>query len=68
MVKSVFVCVVDDNECETVDCGAAVCENIPGSYRCMCPDGTETKTGSCGGEFCEHWLSLYAVASFFLLN
>ena len=42
----------DDDECassKTNNCsGSLVCENLPGSYRCVCPEGTTlTPSGNC---------------------
>ena len=48
-----FSCSVDDDECETASCGAAVCKNTPGGYDCVCPDGSITTTESCESECSE---------------
>ncbi len=55
----IFVSIVDDNECDTADCGSAMCKNTPGSYQCVCPGGIVTDTGSCDGK----WYALTACMS-----
>ena len=48
----VLLCVIDINECadSTPDCDVnAVCNNILGSYKCMCEDGFHGNGTNCTG-------------------
>lgn len=58
-------CYVDINECaeQPTLCGpAGTCQNVPGSYRCVCPRGYRTdSTGTrCIGKLCFYFL-LYII-------
>ncbi|KAJ6650591.1 hypothetical protein lerEdw1_005925 [Lerista edwardsae] len=37
----------DINECESNECGDLECINLPGSYKCICPDGRTVQEQSC---------------------
>jgi hypothetical protein len=42
LTKDCYSCFPDVNECNRNDaCGAgALCQNVPGSYKCECPEGS----------------------------
>lgn len=53
-IKEYFGFVLDVNECETEVCGEHTCQNLSGSYRCVCnhgyqnhPDNQTICTGTC---------------------
>lgn len=55
MIKINFICCVSDvNECDTKEdeCHKeAICNNIPGSYDCICKSGFTGNGKSCEGQY-----------------
>lgn len=48
----VFFLSIDTNECVALpgSCSPGTCQNLEGSFRCICPPGYEVKSENCIGE------------------